>query len=141
MIAKGEELLKYIPQRPPIVMIDTLEDASDANIISRLFIKPDNIFVENSFLREPGLIENIAQTTAAGAGYMQIQQGLPVSLGFIAAVRDLNIYELPKVNEELRTVVKIVNEVMDVTIVRGEIFVETKLVAQCEMRIFIQKPQ
>lgn len=139
MIAGGEQLFQYIPQRPPIVMIDKLEEVTESNIISGLNIKANNIFVENEFLREPGLIENIAQTIAAGAGFNQIQNGKPVALGFIAAVRELKINTLPKVGQHLKTIVKVINEVMDVTIVKGEVYVEGDLIAECEMRIFIQK--
>ncbi len=139
MIAKGDQLFQYIPQRPPVVMIDRLEEASDSGIISGLYVDANNIFVENGFLREPGLIENIAQTVAAGAGYNQVSNGNPVSLGFIAAIRDLKINELPHVGQDLKTVVKVMNEVMDVTIVRGEVFVGEELMAACEMRIFISK--
>ena len=86
MIAQGEQLKEYIPQRAPLVMIDTLEEATENLMESNLLIKPDNIFVENNQLREPGIIENIAQTAAAGLGFMQKSQGLPVALGFIAAI-------------------------------------------------------
>lgn len=138
-IAKGEKVLQYIPQRPPVVMIDTIEEATETLIVSELYIKPDNIFAEEGFLKEPGIIENMAQTIAAGAGYVQLSQGKPVSLGYIAAIRDMNIYKLPEIGQTLRTVVEVINEVMDVTIVKGRVFVSESAIADCEMRIFIQK--
>jgi len=141
MLAQGEQLLEYLPQRPPITMIDALEEATLSRIVSGLFISQDNIFVEDGLLREPGIIENIAQTAAAGVGYFQKSQGLPVTLGFIGAIRDLTIYALPHEGKTLRTTVDVVNKVFDVTIVRGQVHIGTDLIAECEMRIFIQKPQ
>ncbi len=139
MIAIGDQLFQYIPQRPPVVMIDRLEEVSETGIISGLYVDTNNIFVEDGHLKEPGLIENIAQTIAAGAGYKQVSQGIPVLLGFIAAIRDLKINALPAVGQTLKTVVTIINEVMDVTIVKGEICAGEQLMATCEMRIFISK--
>jgi len=139
MLAQGEELHNYIPQRPPVNMIDRLEEATSTRVISGLLISSDNIFVDNGVLREPGIIENIAQTAAAGVGYVQKVQGLPVKLGFIAAIRDLRINTLPKVGKTLKTTIDVVNEVLDVTIVRGSVYDGRELIADCEMRIFIQK--
>ncbi len=63
-----ENVLSLIPQRPPFVMIDRLV-SSDADIIKTSFkITGDNIFVTDGRFREPGLLENIAQTAAARAG-------------------------------------------------------------------------
>ena len=139
MIAQGEQLKEYIPQRAPLVMIDTLEEATENLMESNLLIKPDNIFVENNQLREPGIIENIAQTAAAGLGFMQKSQGLPVALGFIAAIRNLKINVLPNAGQTLRTTVEVVNKVFDITIIKGSVHTGNELIAECEMRIFIQK--
>ena len=62
-------ILSYIPQRPPFVMVDEIIDSGEKKTCSKFLIKEDNIFVENGFLKEPGLVENIAQTAAARAGY------------------------------------------------------------------------
>jgi len=138
MIAKGKQLTDYIPQRAPLVMIDSLEEATENRMISNLLIKPDNYFVENDQFREPGIIENIAQTAAAGLGFMQKSQDIPVALGFIAAIRDLKINVLPNVGQSLRTKVEVVNKVFDITIIKGSVHAGNELIAECEMRIFIQ---
>jgi len=138
MLVQGDKLLDYIPQRPPMVMIGRLEEASDTRFVSSFTIEVDNIFVEDNLLRESGIIENIAQTTAAGKGYMQKSNGKPVALGFIAAIKSLQINMLPNIGKELRTIVEVVNKVADVTIILGEVYTGDTLVASCEMRIFIQ---
>lgn len=138
MIAKGEKLLDYIPQRPPFVMIDTLEEATGQKVISGFLICPENIFVDQGCLREPGIIENMAQTAAAGFGYFQKKQGLTVKLGFIAAIRNLSITTLPKVGQTIKTSVDIVNEIFDITIINAKVYVDKNLAADCEMRIYLQ---
>ncbi len=138
MLAQGDTLLDYIPQRPPMVMIGRLEEASENRFVSGFTVGSDHLFVTKGHLREPGIIENIAQTAAAGVGYLQKTMGKPVTLGFIAAIRNLQIHLLPVTGQELRTIVEVVNKVVEVTIIHGEVYADDSLVASCEMRIFIQ---
>ena len=53
-------ILKLIPQRAPIVMIDTLLYFDETKVVSGLTILENNLFVEYNYLTEPGLIENMA---------------------------------------------------------------------------------
>lgn len=132
------DILAFIPQRPPIVMIDRIVEVIDNMVICQFEIKNDNIFVANGIFREPGIIENIAQTIAAGAGYKAKKQNTEVKLGYIAAIKNLNIYLLPAIGDILTTSVQIVNKVFSVTIVLAEVNIEDTKIAECEMRIYIE---
>ena len=90
------DITNYIPQRPPMVMIHDLEEATDEHAITRLTIEPDNIFLQDGYLAEPGLVENIAQTAAAQVGFQCASRNIPIPIGYIAAIKDLKIYSLPK---------------------------------------------
>ena len=68
-LAEGEQLLKFIPQRSPMVMIDKLYFSDAEKCVTGLNISEENIFCRDGFFREPGLIENMAQTAAVHAGY------------------------------------------------------------------------
>jgi predicted hotdog family 3-hydroxylacyl-ACP dehydratase len=141
IIAENDELLSLIPQRPPMVMIEKLHHCNGNQTISSLKVKEDNIFFKDGFLREPGLIENIAQTVAAGAGYRLRQSEAEghVSIGVIGAVKNLIIHYLPKENEILITTTTVRYEVMDAAIIYGNIKSFDKFVAECEMKIFTKK--
>lgn len=139
VIAMGEEVLKLVPQRPPIVMIDKLLEADETHAITGLSITSDNIFAESGQLKEPGLIENIAQTAAAMTGYEAISKKEPVKIGFIGAVKNLKIYHHPKVGCELRTTVRIENQVLNVSIIRGKVMDGDLVAAECEMKIFLEE--
>lgn len=138
MIAQGDEILKLIPQRPPIVMVDKLISAVDKKTVSGLFIKPDNIFVENGHLQEPGIIENIAQSAALGVGYICQTKNEKVPIGFIGAVSNLKIFSLPEVNSELRTEIQVDYEVFEATLISSKVFCNEELIAQAEMKIFLK---
>lgn len=139
MIISKENILQYIPQRPPMVMVDAVLEATEKKIKGTFTIKKDNIFVENNLFSESGLIEHVAQVAAAGLGYNQISKNLPVQLGFIAAIKTLEIHSLPSVGSQLVSIVEVVNEVMDVTIVKAQASDGEKLLVECELRIFTQK--
>lgn len=136
MLATGEELLALIPQRPPLVLVDALLTCADARTVSRFWVPADCVLVENGVLSEAGLIENIAQTVAAGAGYGYQQQGRPAPIGFLAAIRALRVAALPAVGTELTTEVQVLSHVLDFTLVRGTVQAGETTFAECEMRIF-----
>lgn len=136
MLATQTEILRYIPQRNPIVMVHELVEASDTHAVTRFSIEPDNVFISSGSFAEPGLVENIAQTAAVHVGYQCSQKNIPIPIGYIAAVKDLKIYSLPRQNSSVLTTVKIINKVLDITVVQGEIEQEGRILCSCEMRIF-----
>ena len=131
------DILQFIPQRSPFVMIETLEECNDTGAATTFTVKPDNIFTENDELKEPALVENIAQTCAARIGYICRQENKPVPVGFIGAVQNLRINSLPTVGDVLKTTITIKNQIFNATIVDGEITCNGENIASCEMRIFI----
>ncbi|MBL0741276.1 3-hydroxyacyl-ACP dehydratase [Chryseolinea lacunae] len=136
MLANQDEIIQYIPQRTPIVMVHNLVEASDDHAVTQLAIDPANIFVKDGQFMEPGLVENIAQTAAVHVGYQCSKKNIPIPIGYIAAVKSLKIDVLPKHNTTITTSVEIVNKVLDITVVQGKVEQEGKVLASCEMRIF-----
>lgn len=134
-----ENILTLIPQRAPFVMVDELLCSDGNSIQTRFRVKEGNVLVMNGEFSEGGLLENIAQTAAAGAGYMAIKEKKQVSAGYIGAVKNLEIFDLPKINDELVTEVRIESRVFDVTVISGTVRHNDTLIAQCEMNIYISK--
>ena len=133
------DILNYIPQRPPFVMVDEIIDSGEKKTCSKFLIKEDNIFVENGFLKEPGLVENIAQTAAARAGYLAQLEKKTVLVGYIGAIKNLEIFFLPKTDDVLITEITVENQIFDVTLISGKIICNHKIAAHCEMKIFINQ--
>lgn len=140
-LVSKEHISEYIPQAHPMVMIDSLDLCEGNTTKTSLSIEASNIFVKNGILHEPGIIENIAQTAAAKAGYEVKKHGAEPLLGFIGAVKDLKIFDFPKVGETLKTTVTIKTEVMGVTLINGSSECSGNRIAECEMKIFIQRPE
>lgn len=141
MVNPSTDILSYIPQRPPFVMIDELIDSGATSTRSKFLVKAGNLFVENGHLKEPGMVENIAQTAAARAGYIAQLEKKPVLIGYIGAVKNLQINAFPIIGDELVTEITIENQIFDVTLISGKISCNEKIVAHCQMKIFINQPK
>ena len=96
-------ILDLIPQRPPMAMIDSLIYADEKTAKGTLAIKESNLFCEQGILAESGLIEFIAQTAAAYTGLKSKTSNLDVAEGYIGAIKNLVIYELPRVNTAIES--------------------------------------
>jgi len=134
-----DDIQTLIPQGPPFVMIGKLLAFTETSTTTGFSIKADNIFVENGVFKEPGLVENIAQTAAARAGYVSHTENKPVLVGYIGAVNNLQVFALPKTGDDLITEITIENQIFDVTLISGKITSNGQLIAQCKMKIFINQ--
>jgi predicted hotdog family 3-hydroxylacyl-ACP dehydratase len=134
-----DDILSVIPQRPPMVMVDSLIFADEKSSSTAFRITEGNIFVQSGRLAEPGLIENIAQTAAAGIGYICKVENRPVPVGFIGSVQDLEIFDLPKIGDEIKTEVLVEKQIFDVSLLSGMVRLGGRILAQCKMKIFISK--
>lgn len=134
-----ENILPLIPQKPPFVMVDKLLYTDEITTRSSFRINGDNVMVQDGLFQEAGLLENIAQTAALRAGYQAEAENKPVAVGYIGAVKDLEVFGLPKAGDELITEIRIENQVFDVTVISGKVWHNEELLARCEMKLFISK--
>ena len=132
-------ILSLIPQRPPFVLVDELLHCDEVCTRTAFHIREENVLVANGEFTEGGLMENIAQTAAARAGYLAMRENKPVLPGYIGAVKNFEVFGLPKVNNDLVTEISIENQVFDVTVISGIVMCNDIIVARCEMNIFIGK--
>jgi 3-hydroxyacyl-[acyl-carrier-protein] dehydratase len=131
MLVTQENILRLIPQRPPIVMVDALLEHSPEVSLSQLHISEDNIFVADGLFQMPGMVENIAQTAALRMGYdhminMDPSATEPVKppVGFIGEVKNLKIHVL--------------HTIFTASVIRGTVMLDGNIAAECEMKIFAQ---
>jgi len=139
MIILQDNITSVIPQRAPFVMIDQLVSCNEACSNTTFKVTTENVLVNDGELSEAGIIENIAQTAAAGIGYVTLQSNRPVVIGYIAAIKNLEVFAQPKVGDVIETNVTITNQVFDMTIVSGNVKCKGTLLAKCEMKIYLKK--
>lgn len=131
---QAEEL---IPQKFPFRMIDRLVSADETNIQSSFTIEAENVLLDGEYFSEGGLIENMAQTAAAGNGYECQQANKAVPIGYIGAVKHVQIFKRPKVGDLLETHLELKNKIGAASIMSGKIFFKNEIIATSELTIFV----
>ncbi len=138
-IVDKEQILNYIPQRPPIVLVSRIYKADEVSVITGFDISDDHILTQNKRLTESGIVENMAQTAASRAGFEAVKNNSKPAVGFIGNIKDLVIHFLPESGNEVLTEVSTKTQVMNVSIVEAKSYCNDQLVASCEMKIFLQE--
>jgi predicted hotdog family 3-hydroxylacyl-ACP dehydratase len=131
-----ENIIPLIPQKPPFVMVGKLIYIDDDITRSSFLVNADNVFVKDNLFQEAGLMENIAQTAALSAGYTAQSENKPAVLGYIGAVTNFEIFDLPKVDDELITEITVENRIFEITVLSGKVWHNGNLLARCEMKLF-----
>lgn len=131
------EVTGFVPQREPMLMVDAFYGEAGNEAVAGLTVREENLFVENGFLSETGLIEHIAQSAALQHGVACRKRGMPPPVGYIGAIQDFELHALPSVGENLRTSVRVEQEIMGITLVSARVESEGRLLAACKMKIFV----
>ncbi|MEO6284052.1 MAG: hypothetical protein ABIN80_04810 [Dyadobacter sp.] len=139
MIVSKDDITQYIPHRQPFIMIDHLAHVTQERFESDFFIENDNLLVENGQFQATGLIENIAQTCAASFGFLDHQTDGKAKIGFIGAISRLEVFELPAVNTTITTIVTPLHQLGNIYLVKGESFLEGRILLGCEMKIVVSE--
>ena len=134
----GNEILSLIPQRAPVIMLDTFYEGSETEASTGLTVQPENIFCVNGQFTEPGLMEHIAQSASAHAGYKALCKQQTAPLGFIGEIKKFRVFRLPAIGEQLKTSVQVLSEVLNISLISAEIKSADEPIATCQMKIFIQ---
>ena len=127
-----------LPQQEPFVMIDKLVHYDPVRTVTLLEVRPDNIFVDDGHLSVAGINENIAQTCAARMGYISRSSGERVKIGVIGAITGFSVTRTPLVGEVLTTMIDVVQEVFQVTLVHATVKVGDEVIAETDLKIALQ---
>lgn len=149
----------YLPQRPPILLVDRIlstPDAAPATISgtvpgaaptpssrqaqTALTVQADTMFVSHGYLSEAGLLEHVAQSAAVLAGAEALAAGDPLPLGLIGEIKKARIYRLPPVGSQLETTVRVVNQVPPVILLSAQSFWDGALGLETQLKIALNGP-
>ncbi|HLS70724.1 MAG TPA: hypothetical protein VK027_03605 [Chitinophagaceae bacterium] len=134
------KILKLLPHRDPFVLVSNLLESTSSHTITQFQIDKNQLLVENNVLSAAGLIENMAQTAAAGLAY-QSQLGKDTdqnpTVGYIGQIKNLKIYFRPEIGSVIETKTTNVHQVMNAHIVDAEVLLGEDIVARAEVRVFL----
>jgi predicted hotdog family 3-hydroxylacyl-ACP dehydratase len=103
-------------------------------------ITADNLFVEDNSFSASGMIENIAQTCAVRIGYVnKYIFGKDVQIGFIGALRNMEVFGLAKVGQTITTLVDVREEVFGMTLASAVVRQGDRTLMTTEMKIAVKE--
>ena len=139
---RGIDIHELLPQQEPFVMISSLVRFDMQTTVTETIVSADNMFVEDGVFTAPGIVENIAQTCAARIGYVNkyiLKKG--IQLGFIGAIRDLKVKDLPKVGDTITTSISVIDSVFGMTLVDAVVLNNGTEVASAQMKIAVKESE
>lgn len=136
MLIEKKFITDYIPQRAPFIMIDTLVSAIEGEFKSTYKVLSENILLSEGILSEAALIENIAQTCAAGFGYLDNQSRNTESrLGYIGAVSRLEVLAHSRAGDCIDTTVTVLSKFENIYLIEGVASCRGSELLRCQMKI------
>ncbi len=136
---KDIDIRELLPQKEPFILVDEFVSWDDAGSRVRFKVKEDGIMVEDGRLRPAGLVEVMAQTSAAHIGYYnKYILNKPVRIGYIGAVNTLNVNREVRVGETIEATLKILTESGNLTRMEVLLQVKNETVASGKMTLVLQ---
>lgn len=133
------DIHEILPQREPFIAIGRLLHFDMKTTMTATDVDDNSIFVADGKLTAAGIIENIAQTCAARIGYINkyiLKKG--IQIGFIGAIRNLDINRMPEVGETVITTIEVMEEIFGMTLVEAKMKSGSDIIATTEMKIAIK---
>ena len=138
MLIEKSDIKKYIPQREPFIMVDSLTSVDETGFLSSFRIEPSNGLMNGDVLSESALAENVAQTCAAGFGYLaSLKEEGEAKLGFIGAITKMEVLSEINANTTVETRVNILNTFETIHLVEGLVSANGKELIKCQMKIVL----
>ena len=130
-IAAGE----ILPQREPFVFVDRLVHYDERETVTAFTVPAEHLLVEDGYLTASGILENMAQSSAARIGYLcKFVLHVPVRIGYIGAIRKFRVHRLPAVGETLATTIIFREDVFGISLVDAVVRVGEEIIAEAALK-------
>ncbi len=124
-----------LPQQPPFRFVDQLESYSEEVTEVSFTVREGTMLVEEGHLSAAGIMEHMAQASAARVGYVTVYiLHKPVSIGFIGQIRKFVLNRLPLLGEELHTRVFLKQEIFGISLADIEVRSGEELLASATLK-------
>ena len=126
---------EILPQREPFVFVDRLVQFDENETRTSFTVREGHLLVENGLLTASGILENMAQSSAARIGYLcKFVLHVPVRIGYIGAIRKFRVHRLPAVGETLSTTIILREDVFGITLTDAVVRVGDEIIAEASLK-------
>ena len=145
---ENRDFKTFLPHRGSMLLVKDLLGIDNESVSSGLPILESCIFVKNGVLTEPGLIENAAQTSTAIVGQSFFSEDDITGesnkvVGYISAIKKVEIFGLPKVGEYITTKASLVSrfdtDSVCICNINCTTFIGDKLIVDCTFNFLIHE--
>ena len=142
------DVSNFLPHRKPMLMVDSVVENEDDVLATQFYIAEDCVFLKNGKLCEAGLMENAAQAASGVVGQTFFDsndlEGKGNKLvGYISAIRKVEIYALPEVGDTIVTRAKLISRLdtgaVTMCSLESETFLGDKLIVSSTMNFLIHE--
>ena len=124
-----------LPQREPFVFVDRLVHYDERETVTSFTVPAEHLLVEDGLLTASGILENMAQSSAARIGYLcKYILHVPVRIGFIGAIRKFRMNRLPAAGETLTTTIILREDVFGITLTDAVVRVGEEIIAEASLK-------
>lgn len=138
-ITNKGKILEILPQRDPILMVDTFYDCSTRFATMGFTVNPGSYLFSGRYLSESGVIEHIAQSAILFTKYQYYLNNEEPRLAHIGEITDLHISYLPKDGEMLVTTIEKIGEFHNLILIEADTVTESEIVANCQIKILLNR--
>ncbi|MGN1058774.1 MAG: hypothetical protein ACI4Q7_05425, partial [Candidatus Avelusimicrobium sp.] len=119
-----EEIKQILPHREPMLLVDEILSVTEPDARVKSVVRPDHLFLRaDGTLSPEALIETVAQSFAACEAQRRELAGMSTDGGgYMASVREFEIFLPVRAGDELVTRVTLKDDFMGTRIVAGEVF-------------------
>ena len=125
-MSEHRDIFSYIPQRPPFVFIDTIEDMNEKSARTCYAIPDTCPLFSDGILPLSGLMENAAQTCSVIAGNR---------IAYLGAVKQMEVTRFPHVGETLCTEAVVKQEMLNISLIECITRIQDETIATATIKI------
>ena len=126
---------EILPQREPFVFVDRLDHYDERETVTAFTVTADHLLVEDGHLTAAGILENMAQSSAARIGYLcKYILHVPVRIGYIGAIKKFRVHRLPAVGETLATTILFREDVFGISLVDAVVRIGEERIAEASLK-------
>ena len=140
------DIQQFLPHRRPMLFVDTIIWIEKTYVEALFTIKLNQLFIQDEYFTEIGLLENMAQvcSTIIGQNYFINFSDLHKGdvIGFISTIKTAEILRLPKINQTITTKATLL-EVFDydeftISLMESKVMIDEEVFATSTMNLMLQ---
>ncbi len=137
MSASRYAITELLPHRPPMILLDRVEDFAADSLTASVTITPSSLFCAGGSVPSHLALEYMAQACGAHVGMIALEKGEPVRIGFVLGTRDfVSMVRGFDVGERLEVTATLVFNDVQMGAYDCRIAIGDRLVAQARLSVY-----